>query len=191
MRSSFPKLSCYEKSYKSPCHSTSNSASLGSKGSVRRWKQLHRRVSKSILPQRVAMATPAALRTPRSREKGKPTEETIILSMQENGGDANDQLLMTFGYRPELRPNFSYLASFGQSFGAMGLAPAIAESIIFSLGSADVPGMVWTYLVGCILLIPVAFVFGRAWLKYANCCRTLLCVLSFKREPQANIWRLQ
>lgn len=66
---------------------------------------------------------------------------------------ADDQLLATLGYRAELKREFSYLTVFGQSFGAMGIAPAIAESIIFSLGSAGTVGMVWTYLVGCILLV--------------------------------------
>jgi amino acid permease len=75
--------------------------------------------------------------------------------------NADDELLATLGYRAELKREFSYLTVFGQSFGAMGIAPAIAESIIFSLGSAGSPGMVWTYLVGCILLMPVALSLGE------------------------------
>lgn len=75
--------------------------------------------------------------------------------------DADDQLLASLGYRAELKREFSYLTVFGQSFGAMGIAPAIAESIIFSLGSAGAPGMVWTYLAGCLLLIPVALSLGE------------------------------
>lgn len=59
--------------------------------------------------------------------------------------NADDRLLATLGYRAELKREFSYFTVFGQSFGAMGIAPAIAESIIFSLGSAGAPGMVWTY----------------------------------------------
>ncbi|KAA8569742.1 hypothetical protein EYC84_001325 [Monilinia fructicola] len=43
----------------------------------------------------------------------------------------------------------------------MGIAPAIAESMVFSLGSAGSVGMVWTYLVGCLLLIPVALSLGE------------------------------
>jgi hypothetical protein len=74
---------------------------------------------------------------------------------------ADDALLMSLGYQPELKREFSYLTVFGQSFGAMGLAPAIAESIIFSLGSAGSVGMVWTYFVGVILLIPVALSLGE------------------------------
>jgi amino acid permease len=75
--------------------------------------------------------------------------------------NSDDELLATLGYRAELKREFSYLTVFGQSFGAMGIAPAIAESIIFSLGSGGSVGMVWTYLVGCILLIPVALSLGE------------------------------
>ncbi|RDW79859.1 hypothetical protein BP6252_04497 [Coleophoma cylindrospora] len=73
----------------------------------------------------------------------------------------DDALLASLGYRAELKREFSYLTVFGQSFGAMGIAPAIAESIVFSLGSAGAVGMVWTYLVGCLLLIPVALSLGE------------------------------
>lgn len=87
-----------------------------------------------------------------------------VTGMEEGSSEvinSDDQLLMTLGYRPELKREFSYLTVFGQSFGAMGIAPAIAESIIFSLGSAGSVGMVWTYLMGCIMLIPVALSLGE------------------------------
>jgi len=74
---------------------------------------------------------------------------------------ADDQLLASLGYRAELKREFSYFTVFGQSFGAMGIAPAIAESIVFSLGSGGSVGMVWTYLIGCLLLIPVACSLGE------------------------------
>ncbi|TVY92244.1 putative amino-acid permease, partial [Lachnellula willkommii] len=75
--------------------------------------------------------------------------------------NADDEMLASLGYRAELKREFSYLTVFGQSFGAMGIAPAIAESMTFSLGSGGSVGMVWTYLVGCILLIPVALSLGE------------------------------
>jgi len=75
--------------------------------------------------------------------------------------NTDDDLLASLGYRAELKREFSYLTVFGQSFGAMGIAPAIAESMIFSLGSGGSVGMVWTYLAGCILLIPVALSLGE------------------------------
>lgn len=87
-----------------------------------------------------------------------------VLGMEEgqtSAISADDQLLASLGYRAELKREFSYLTVFGQSFGAMGIAPAIAESIIFSLGSAGTVGMVWTYFAGCILLIPVALSLGE------------------------------
>lgn len=95
----------------------------------------------------------------------KKDKAKAMLGMEENGEtasiDSDDQLLMQLGYRPELKREFSYLTVFGQSFGAMGIASAIAESIIFSLGSGGAVGMVWTYLVGCIALIPVALSLGE------------------------------
>ncbi|RKF79408.1 putative amino-acid permease C11D3.08c [Golovinomyces cichoracearum] len=81
-------------------------------------------------------------------------EESAMLS-------SDDQLLAQLGYRPELKREFSYLTVFGQSFGSMGIAPAIAESIAFSLGSAGTVGMVWTYLLGCLFLIPVSLSLGE------------------------------
>ncbi|CAG8950004.1 hypothetical protein HYFRA_00004337 [Hymenoscyphus fraxineus] len=74
---------------------------------------------------------------------------------------ADDELLASLGYRAELKREFSYFTVFGQSFGAMGIAPAISESIVFSLGSGGSVGMVWTYLIGCLLLIPVAMSLGE------------------------------
>lgn len=105
----------------------------------------------------------SSIGNPSVKEEEKVAKAKDILGM-EGGGmvatDADDQRLMTFGYRPELKREFSYFTAFDQSFGTMGIAPATAKSIIFSLGSAGVPGMVWTYLVGCILLIPVALSWG-------------------------------
>ncbi|KAH7350739.1 amino acid permease-domain-containing protein [Rhexocercosporidium sp. MPI-PUGE-AT-0058] len=96
--------------------------------------------------------------------KEKVNKAHSILGLEEGSTamiSADDQLLATLGYRAELKREFSYLTVFGQSFGAMGIAPAIAESIIFSLGSAGSVGMVWTYLAGCLLLIPVAASLGE------------------------------
>jgi hypothetical protein len=85
-----------------------------------------------------------------SNREDKIDKGPQVAGLEEGSTDAisaDDQLLATLGYRAELKREFSYLTVFGQSFGAMGIAPAIAESIIFSLGSAGAPGMVWTYLV--------------------------------------------
>ncbi|CZS87908.1 hypothetical protein WAI453_000290 [Rhynchosporium graminicola] len=94
----------------------------------------------------------------------KVNKAHAILGMEEGSTaliSADDQLLAKLGYRAELKREFSYLTVFGQSFGAMGIAPAIAESIVFSLGSGGSVGMVWTYLAGCLLLIPVAASLGE------------------------------
>ncbi|KAH8592740.1 amino acid permease-domain-containing protein [Bisporella sp. PMI_857] len=66
------------------------------------------------------------------------------IGMEEGATDiinSDDELLASLGYRAELKREFSYFTVFGQSFGAMGIAPAIAESMIFSLGSGGPPGM--------------------------------------------------
>jgi amino acid permease len=94
----------------------------------------------------------------------KITKARAVMGMEEGSSstiDADDELLASLGYRAELKREFSYLTVFGQSFGAMGIAPAIAESVIFSLGSGGASGMVWTYLAGCLLLIPVALSLGE------------------------------
>ncbi|KAG4033941.1 hypothetical protein MFRU_004g04360 [Monilinia fructicola] len=90
------------------------------------------------------------------------TKAAEILGIEEGETiSADDELLASLGYRAELKREFSYVTVFGQSFGSMGIAPAIAESMVFSLGSAGSVGMVWTYLVGCLLLIPVALSLGE------------------------------
>jgi hypothetical protein len=50
---------------------------------------------------------------------------------------ADDELLASLGYRSELKREFSYWTTFGQSFGAMGIAPAIVcfHHKCISLGS--------------------------------------------------------
>jgi amino acid permease len=96
--------------------------------------------------------------------RDKISKARQVMGMEEGSTstiDLDDQLLASLGYRAELKREFSYLTVFGQSFGAMGIAPAVAESVIFSLGSAGAVGMVWTYLVGCLLLIPVALSLGE------------------------------
>lgn len=101
---------------------------------------------------------------PSALQEEKPNKARNILGIEKgttSTANSDDQLFMSLGYWPELKREFSYLTTFGQSFGAMGIAPAIAESIIFSLGNAGAVGMVWTYLVGCILLIPVALSLGE------------------------------
>lgn len=99
-----------------------------------------------------------------TRKEEKGSNDTSIAQAEK--GDvisvsSDDALLMALGYKPELKREFSYLTVFGQSFGAMGIAPALAESIVFSLGSAGSVGMVWTFFIGCITLIPVALSLGE------------------------------
>jgi amino acid permease len=119
----------------------------------------------SEVPQEVTSGSSSSVENVSVSRAEKKDKAKAMLGMEENGEsasiDSDDQLLMQLGYRPELKREFSYLTVFGQSFGAMGIASAIAESIIFSLGSGGAVGMVWTYAVGCILLIPVALSLGE------------------------------
>lgn len=73
----------------------------------------------------------------------------------------DDKKLMAMGYKPELRRKFSYLSAFGQSWGSQGLAPAIVGSLVFALGPGGSVASVWTWLVGCGLLIPAALALGE------------------------------
>ena len=84
-------------------------------------------------------------------------------SQSENGTKHNndDDMLIALGYKPELKREFSYLSAFGQAWGSQGLAPSIAGSLIFALGSAGSVGSVWTWIVGCAFLIPVALSLGE------------------------------
>src|SRR4051794_28833065 len=79
----------------------------------------------------------------------------MILSTTEVVGD-DDGILIEMGYKPELKREFTYLSAFGQAWGSQGLAPSIAGSLIFALGSGGSVASIWTWIVGCLLLIPVA-----------------------------------
>lgn len=117
-----------------------------------------------LQPSYAEDGSPGAAQNTQITTDEKVKEARAILGMEAGSMaalDADDELLASLGYRAELKREFSYLTVFGQSFGAMGIAPAIAESIIFSLGSAGSPGMVWAYLAGCILLMPVALSLGE------------------------------
>jgi hypothetical protein len=121
----------------------------------------------STIPQgteKVSATSNTTSNSPSVTAEEKTSKAQKLLGV-EGGQDvvynADDELLMTLGYAPELKREYSYFTVFGQSFGAMGIAPAIAESLIFSLGSAGSVGMVWTYFVGCILLIPVSLSLGE------------------------------
>ncbi|CAF0985013.1 unnamed protein product [Adineta steineri] len=73
----------------------------------------------------------------------------------------DDNTLIALGYKPELKREFQYLSAFGQAWGSQGLAPSIAGSLIFALGSGGSVASVWTWIVGCFFLIPVALSLGE------------------------------
>jgi amino acid transporter len=73
----------------------------------------------------------------------------------------DNNMLISLGYKPELKRKFSYLSTFGQAWGSQGLAPSIVGSLIFALGSGGSVASVWTWIVGCSFLIPVALSLGE------------------------------
>ncbi|CAF1097120.1 unnamed protein product [Adineta steineri] len=78
---------------------------------------------------------------------------------KQNNND--DNTLIALGYKPELKREFHYLSAFGQAWGSQGLAPSIAGSLVFALGSGGSVSSVWTWIVGCFFLIPVALSLGE------------------------------
>ena len=74
---------------------------------------------------------------------------------------SDDGMLIAMGYKPELRREFGYLSAFGQSWGSQGLASSITGSLIFALGSGGSVASIWTWIVGCILMLPVALALGE------------------------------
>ncbi|CAF3924510.1 unnamed protein product [Adineta steineri] len=76
-------------------------------------------------------------------------------------GCKDDDILIGLGYKPELKREFSYLSAFGQAWGTIGLAPGIAGTLVFALGSGGSVASVWTWIVGCLFQIPVALALGE------------------------------
>ena len=62
--------------------------------------------------------------------------DNVVLGSAAVGSDNDDNvMLIKMGYKPQLRREFNYLSAFGQAWGSQGLAPSIAGSLIFALGS--------------------------------------------------------
>ncbi|CAF3453886.1 unnamed protein product [Rotaria sp. Silwood1] len=93
-----------------------------------------------------------------------------------DGDDDDDGVLIAMGYKPELKREFSYASAFGQAWGSQGLAPSIAGSLIFALGSGGSVAAIWTWVVGCILLIPVALALGEMGSRYL--CLALILAMA-------------
>jgi amino acid transporter len=88
--------------------------------------------------------------------------DNVVLGSATVGSDNDDDVtLIKMGYKPQLRREFNYLSAFGQAWGSQGLAPSIAGSLIFALGSGGSVTSIWTWIVGCVILIPVALALGE------------------------------
>lgn len=93
------------------------------------------------------------------KQNQKQWENEVELG-ESREANQDDELLMSLGYKPEFTREFSYVSIFGQSFGSMGLCPAMAGSLIFSMNCGG-GGMVWSWIIGCICLIPVSISLGE------------------------------
>ncbi|CAF1338875.1 unnamed protein product, partial [Didymodactylos carnosus] len=91
----------------------------------------------------------------------KTVHSTAVPSTAKANALSDDAQLIDLGYTPELKRVFSYLSAFGQAWGAQGLAPSIAGSLVFSLGSGGSVTAFWTWIAGCVMLITVALALGE------------------------------
>jgi len=66
----------------------------------------------------------------------------------------DDQLLMSLGYKPEMRRNFNSLELFGVAFSIMSLVPSIASVFTDTLTAGGI-GMTWAWLIASAFVMSV------------------------------------
>jgi amino acid transporter len=69
-------------------------------------------------------------------------------------GSKDDELLMSLGYRPELKRNFTVIQVFGIAFSIMSLMPSIASVLSLDLPAGPV-GMTWGWLLPSVCIMTV------------------------------------
>lgn len=70
--------------------------------------------------------------------------------------DADEEILVSLGYKQEFKRELSIWSSFGVSFSCLGLLPSIASTLSFNLAYSGPAGSVWGWLVAGILIQFVA-----------------------------------
>lgn len=70
--------------------------------------------------------------------------------------DADEEILVSLGYKQEFKRELSIWSSFGVSFSCLGLLPSIASTLGYNLGYSGPAGSVWGWLVAGILIQFVA-----------------------------------
>ncbi|KAB8290052.1 hypothetical protein EYC80_010378 [Monilinia laxa] len=70
--------------------------------------------------------------------------------------DADEEILVSLGYKQEFKRELSIWSSFGVSFSCLGLLPSIASTLGFNLAYSGPAGSVWGWLVAGVLIQFVA-----------------------------------
>ena len=61
--------------------------------------------------------------------------------------DADEEVLVALGYRPEFKREFSLWSTFAVSFSVLGLLPSFASTLYYGMGYAGTAGMTWGWLI--------------------------------------------
>lgn len=69
---------------------------------------------------------------------------------------ADEEALVSLGYKQEFKREFSMWSSFAVSFALLGLLPSIASTLGYGLGYAGTAGMTWGWLISMIGIQAVA-----------------------------------
>lgn len=108
-------------------------------------------------PSKTAESTATSVARPESLYTRPPrTAQLDLVDVEDqNKTNADDELLMELGYKPELKRNFSMIEVFGIAFSIMSLLPSIASTLSFNLPGGPV-GMTWGWLVPSMCILTVA-----------------------------------
>ncbi|KAL9103529.1 MAG: hypothetical protein Q9163_001447 [Psora crenata] len=69
---------------------------------------------------------------------------------------ADEEALLSLGYKPEFKREFSLWTTFCVSFAVLGLLPSFASTLYYGMGYAGTPGMVWGWLIAIFFIQCVA-----------------------------------
>lgn len=70
--------------------------------------------------------------------------------------DADEEVLVSLGYKQEFKRDLTIWSSFSVSFSVLGLLPSIASTLTYNLGYSGPAGSVWGWIVAGILIQFVA-----------------------------------
>ncbi len=70
--------------------------------------------------------------------------------------DADEEVLVSLGYKQEFKRDFSIWSCFSVSFSILGILPSIASTLSYNLAYSGQAGSVWGWIVASILIQFVA-----------------------------------